>query len=129
MKFLGNGIVFVVLYVVFMGPTYLLPYLGSNSSVVNTAGALADAGMNPATIFHLLSLAILIVITWFRGVLVKAQWIVVLPIIASIFDMAPGLSLIPMVPTVMHLFALIKGASMKVPNQSGNEAIATTEAG
>lgn len=115
MKYLGNNIVFVIIYLVFMGPTYFLPYLGSNSSIVNAAGVAMEQGLNPATILHFICLAVLIVVTWFRGTLVKAQWIVILPVIASVFDMAPGLSLIPMVPTIMHIFALIKGASLKAP--------------
>lgn len=121
MKYLGNNIVFVVIYLVFMGPTYLLPYVGSNSSITAAASVAGEQGLLPATIFHFICLVVLIVVTWFRGTLVKAQWIVILPIIAAIFDMAPGLSLIPMVPTIMHIFALIKGASLKAPE------IVTTE--
>lgn len=121
MKYLGNNIVFVVIYLVFMGPTYLLPYVGSNSSITAAVSVAGEQGLLPATIFHFICLVVLIVVTWFRGTLVKAQWIVILPIIAAIFDMAPGLSLIPMVPTIMHIFALIKGASLKAPE------IVTTE--
>ena len=111
MKFLGNGIVFVVVYIVFMLPTYLLPYVGSNSAVLNAAGAAAETGTNPAMVLHLICLAVLVVATWFRGALVNMQWLVILPILAAIFDLVPGLSLIPLVPTVLHIFALVKGVS------------------
>ena len=111
MKFLGNGVIFATLYIVFMLPTYFFPYLGSNSAILNAAGAAAEAGINPVTVFHLACLAALIIVTWFRGALVNMQWIVILPVIAAVFDMAPGLSLIPLIPTVMHIFALVKGVS------------------
>lgn len=111
MKFLGNGVVFAVVYILAMIPTYLLPYLGSNSTVIGSVSAAAQEGLPIQTMGHLIALAILITITWFRGTLVGKQWLVIMPIIAGIFDMAPGLSVIPFVPTVMHVFALIKGVS------------------
>ena len=111
MKFLGNGVVFAIVYIIFMIPTYILPYLGSNSSLINAGTTAAGMGLSPAAICHLLSLLVLVVITWFRGAYVNQQWLVILPIIASLFDMVPGLSIVPFVPTVMHVFALVKGAS------------------
>lgn len=111
MKFLGNGVVFTVIYIIFMIPTYLLPYFGSNSSLLNAGAAAADMGLSPQAIAHLVCLAVLVIVTWFRGVYTGKQWLVILPIIAALFDVVPGLSFIPFVPTVMHLFVLIKGAS------------------
>jgi len=110
MKFLGNTVVFVILYVIFMLPTYYLPYLGSNSAVIGALGATAEAGINPAFWPHLGALIILIIIMWFRSVLVDAKWLVLFPILATIFDLAPALSSIPFIPTVMHLLAIIFGA-------------------
>ena len=115
MKYLGNAVVFVILYVLFMLPTYYLPYLGSNSSIVNTmtnidTGSRIGAGMNPAFWPHLGCLVVLIAITWLRGSFVKKQWLVVFPVMATVFDLAPVLSSIPMVPTIMHLLAIILGA-------------------
>lgn len=118
MKFLGNGVVFAVLYIVFMIPTYLLPYVGSNSALVNAGGALAEQGLSPQSIAHVLCLGILILVTFFRGQYVGKVWLVILPILASVFDLAPGLSLIPFVPTVLHLFVLVKGVSDSPPQAS-----------
>lgn len=109
MKFLGNTVVFVILYILFMLPTYYLPYLGSNSAVLGALGAAAGAGVNPAFWPHLGSLIILIVLAWFRGALVDKKWLIIFPILASVFDLVPGLSTIPLVPTVMHLLAIILG--------------------
>jgi hypothetical protein len=59
MRFLGNAVVFVILYILFMLPTYFLPYLGSNSFVLSAAGVAAGAGINPAFWPHLGSLIVL----------------------------------------------------------------------
>lgn len=109
MKFLGNAVVFVILYLLFMLPTYYLPYLGSNSAVVGAVGATAEAGITPAFWLHLGALIVLCVVTWFRGVLVDKKWLIIFPVLATVFDLAPGLSLIPLIPTVMHLLAIILG--------------------
>jgi hypothetical protein len=109
MKFLGNAVVFVVLYILFMLPTYYLPYLGSNSAVVGAFGAAADAGINPAFWPHLGALIALAVIAWFRGALIDKKWLVIFPVLATVFDLAPGLSAIPLVPTVMHILAIVLG--------------------
>jgi len=109
MKFLGNAVVFVILYVLFMLPTYFLPYLGSNSAIIGAMGATAHAGVNPAFWPHLGSLIVLIALAWFRGVFVDKKWLIIFPILATVFDLMPGLSAIPLVPTVMHLLAIILG--------------------
>lgn len=105
-----NGIVFVIVYLLFLLPTYYLPYVGSNSSVINALGAAVGAGLSPQFWAHVAALFVLVVATWLRGCAVGKQWIVIFPVIASVFDMTPGLSLIPLVPTAMHLVALIMGA-------------------
>ena len=109
MKFLGNAVVFVILYILFMLPTYYLPYLGSNSAIVGAMGAAAGKGVNPAFWPHLISLIVLVVVAWFRGAFVDKKWLIIFPILAAVFDLVPGLSAIPLVPTVMHLLAIILG--------------------
>jgi hypothetical protein len=109
MKYLANTFVFVTIYILFMLPTYYLPYLGSNSTAVNALGAAAGAGLNPAFYLHLGALLVLVVITWLRGTFIKKKWLVIFPILASVFDLAPGFSMIPLIPTAMHLLAIILG--------------------
>lgn len=110
-KVLGNVGMFVFLYIILMIPTYVLPYFGSNSTILNTAGQATGTGMLPVFWFHLGALIALMVITFFRGSLVNKMWLIIFPILAAIFDMAPTLSVIPLVPTVMHLCAIIIGVS------------------
>lgn len=94
-----NPAVFVVAYAIFLIPTYILPYIGSNSSVINTATAASGLGLNPAFYAHLTALAILVLISWLAA----------LPRAAAMFDLLPGLSLVPMVPTILHVVAIILG--------------------
>ena len=108
-KALGNAPVFVIAYIVFMLPTYYLPYVGSNSSIVGAIGAAAGAGMSPAFWMHLISMLILCFLCWIRGSYVAKSWLIIFPILAVVFDFVPGLSAIPLVPTIMHLLAIIMG--------------------
>ena len=108
-KALGNAPVFVVAYVLFMLPTYYLPYVGSNSAIVGALGAAAGAGVNPAFWVHLGALLVLCFLCWVRGAYVGKGWLIVFPILAVVFDLVPGLSAIPMIPTIMHLLAIILG--------------------
>lgn len=109
MKILGNATVFVILYILLMLPTYYLPYVGSNSSLTGAASLATQGGMLPAFWLHLGLLIALVVITWFRGTLIDKKWLIIFPILAAVFDLAPALSLIPLIPTVMHLLAIILG--------------------
>ena len=49
MRFIAHPAIYVALYLVLMLPTYFLPYLGSNSAVLNTAGLASGVGMHPLT--------------------------------------------------------------------------------
>jgi len=108
-KALGNAPVFVIGYILFMLPTYYLPYLGSNSAVVGALGAATGMGVNPAFWWHLGAILILCLLCLIRGVCVGKVWLVIFPILAAVFDLFPGLSAIPLIPTVMHLLAIILG--------------------
>jgi len=118
-KVLGHPVVFVLLYILFMLPTYYLPYVGSNSAVLGALGqagaAASDAnpllGINPAFWLHLGSLVVLTILAWFRGAAIGKVWLVIFPILAAIFDLSPGINLIPLIPTVMHLLAIILGVA------------------
>lgn len=66
-----------------------------------------------AELLHLALLFLLILIAWFRGRKAEKGWIAVFPFLALIFDLVPLLNLIPFVPTVMHLMAIILGVSAR----------------
>ncbi len=104
-----NTATFVIAYILLMIPTYILPYFGSNSFAVNALLAASTHWINPLFIVHLLFLLSLVGITWLRGSALDKKWVVIFPVLALIFDLTPGLSLIILVPTVMHLLAIILG--------------------
>lgn len=108
-RLMANTALYVILYILCMLPTYYLPYVGSNSAAVNALGVAAGVGLNPAFWLHLGLLSVLVSLAWFRGAVLEKKWLVIFPILALLFDLTPGLSLIPMVPTVMHLLAIILG--------------------
>lgn len=109
-KALGNAPMFVIIYIVFMLPTYFLPYLGSNSAVLHGAdAAMGTKALNAAFWLHFGSMLVLCGIAWIRGAHVSRKWLVIFPILAVVFDFVPGLSVIPMIPTFMHLAAIISG--------------------
>jgi len=104
-----NPVFFVVGYTILMIPTYILPYLGSNSSVLNGLGAATGVGLNPVLWFHVAALVGLVLISWLRGRLINKNWLGTLPFAALMFDLLPGLSMIPMVPTVLHIVTIVLG--------------------
>lgn len=111
-KALGNAPVFVVAYILFMLPTYFLPYVGSNSSILHGIDAAARGkSLNFAFWLHMGSMLILCGFSWVRGAYVNKNWLIIFPVLAIVFDFVPGLSAIPLVPTVMHLLAIILGVA------------------
>lgn len=113
MKIFRNTAVFVIVYLLGMLPTYILPYFGSNSLFINAVAAAVGYGLSPQTWAHLWSLAFLISITWARGPFAGRGYLVIFPVLAAAFDMIPFLSMIPFVPTVMHILAIVLGAIVK----------------
>lgn len=107
-KVFAHAVVFVGVYLFFMLWTYYLPYVGSNSATVGAIHAAAGS-VNKAFWAHLICLGILVAITWYRGSVIGKTWIMIFPIIATMFDIVPVLSWIPLVPTIMHLAAIIMG--------------------
>ena len=110
-----NALFYIVCYLALMLPTYVLPYFGSNSIIVNSIGAAVGRGMTPFWWLHVWALVMLVLIAYARGKHFSKPYIVVFPVIAAVFDMVPGLSLVAFVPTVMHLVALVLGAIGSAP--------------
>jgi hypothetical protein len=109
MSLLAHPVVYFVLYVLLMLPTYFLPYLGSNSVVLGTASVAVGRGVYLPFLLHLGFLSALVGLALIRGIRVRRQWLTVFPALALVFDLTPGLNWIPMIPTTMHLLAMIIG--------------------
>ena len=109
-KALGNAPVFLLAYIVFMVPTYVLPYAGSNSAMFQAAGAAFGArGSSVPFWLHLGCMLVLCILCRVRGQYMEKGWLLVFPVLAMVFDFVPFLSAIPLIPTVMHLLALVLG--------------------
>lgn len=107
---LKNTVFYVIGYLLLMTPTYVLPYFGSNSLIANGLGATFGHDPMPQWWLHAWALVMLVLLGHVRGKRVGKRYLMVFPLVAAVFDMVPGLSAIPLVPTVMHLLAIILGA-------------------
>ncbi len=110
-KIFGNTAVFLILYIMLMIPTYLLPFLGSNSTMLNVAGVASGYGLSPTFWLHFILLALLVLVTWFRASYIAKNWLVILPILVFVFDLVPLINSIPLVPTILHVLTIIIGAT------------------
>ena len=107
----GGGATFFLAYVLFMIPTYVLPYFGSNSILANGLSSTLGLGLLPQFWLHALALYSLIVICWIRGTRIETPWLAVFPALAALFDLVPTLNWIPLIPTACHVAALVIGVS------------------
>lgn len=113
-----HSALFVVVYLVLMVPTYLLPYAGSNSVLVGAALAVhEDAPAHWPFFLHVGALVGLFFVTARRGFLIDRRWLMVFPFLAGVFDMVPGVNMIPLIPTCMHLAAIIVGVAVASKRQ------------
>lgn len=127
-RVLSSTVGFLVSYLALMIPTYLLPYAGSNSSIINGMAALFGRGPTPQWWMHFWCLVMLVLVAHVRGQLVQKTFLLAFPILALVFDLTPGLSAIPFVPTLMHLLCIILGAMGVVP-ASDESTVAPTFSG
>jgi hypothetical protein len=122
MKIFRNTPVYMVAYLLFMLPTYILPYFGSNSSLINAMGMGMGLGFPPQWWAHAWSLVMLAMIAWVRGGWIGKSYLPIFPVLAGVFDMFPILSAIPLVPTVFHVVALIVGVMVSQTMEADQEA-------
>ena len=114
MTLITNPAMYVVVYMGLMVPTYVLPYFGSNSVTTHTVAEVASVAMGVSSVWlhltfylHLGCLLGLCGLTLMRGKSIDRVWLPVFPFLALVFDLTPVLSWIPLVPTAMHLLAVI----------------------
>lgn len=123
----ANPVTYAVGYLAFMLPTYVLPYFGSNSHLLRTTaqaistdvGRGGSSALSVPFYLHLLCLAALVALGAARGRQIGKPWLAVFPGLAFAFDMLPVLTLIPLVPTAMHLAAIIVGVAVATGTRAG----------
>jgi len=109
MNFIMSSSGFAIAYIVLMIPTYVLPYFGSNSLLLNSASAAAGGEIYLLFFFHIAFLAALVFLARLRGNATGKGWLSTFPVAAALFDLMPGLSFIPMIPTIFHIVAIVQG--------------------
>lgn len=112
MKILQKSAAYVVLYILLMVPTYILPYFGSNSLLLNTVGMVFGFGPSPQWWAHVWFIVALVVMSWCRSEYCTHRWLPIFPVLAGVFDMTPVLNQIPLIPTIMNLFGIIFGVTL-----------------
>ena len=103
-----NLFVFLVLYLFFMIPTYVIRFVLVSSFFEENGAEQAVEMATGVNVLLAICLSLLILIGLFRGLRIGKPWLVVFPVIAFVFDMV--LVFIPLVPTVMHILALVLGS-------------------
>jgi hypothetical protein len=100
-----RGLVLLAMLVSFI-PTYILPYYGSNSSLLNAA-ALALVGNLLITFWlHLFVYGFATLLMWFSHRGISKLWVIA-PVFAAILDLTPGLSSLPFLPTLLMVISLV----------------------
>jgi signal transduction histidine kinase len=111
-KALNNAAIFVMTYIVFMLPTYFLPYLRTSSSAFYGFEDAASANaFNYPFFIHLACMIILCWICYVRGAMIGKSWLFFLPMVAFAFEFISKLSAIPYVPSMYHVLAIVVGAT------------------
>jgi hypothetical protein len=113
-KLLHSRMLFVALYLLAAVPTYILPYFGSNSTIMNATGAAMGLGAQPTFWFHVLALYTLFAITWLRGAYTGRSWIAIFPFFAALFDLVPLLNWVFLIPTAFHVTAMVMGVKGEI---------------
>lgn len=90
--------------------------MGSNSTLIGNP----FEGVNYGFWIHLTCLIILVYLAKIRTSRLTKGYLYAFPLVALIFDMVPVLSIIPLIPTVMHVLAITLGIT-----QAKDEVVTT----
>ncbi len=123
-----NPTFFVVSYLTLLIPTYLLPMLGSNSTVLNAIALGTGHGLLPQWWVHAWCLVMLILLAWLRGDFIGRKYLPIFPVLAAVFDLTPVLNMIPLMPTVFHVVTIILAVQVvtQLQGELADEAIYPT---
>lgn len=120
-RLFGNVPTFALLYILFLTPIYLLPWLTSNSTFHTLAANLPDDA-NPFLWAYVAAAGALIAVAWARGRASRHHWLPALPIAAGAVDLLPYLSLVPALSALFHIAALVLGTVPLDVRRDGDKA-------
>ncbi|MCA9507312.1 MAG: hypothetical protein KC505_02680 [Myxococcales bacterium] len=101
---------FFYAYTALITPSYLLPWLGSNSMFANIFSSVARWGFG----VHVTSLCLAALLSFIRGVQLRTPQLALLSLSALVCDLVPLLNWIPLLPTFFHGLAILLGTDTKI---------------
>lgn len=110
-KSLDNAAIFAMAYAICVLPSYVMSHKSSSEAV-------AAGGFDITLLIYSASVIAVCAICVVRGKLVDKNWLVLLPMVAFAFEFISKLSVIPYIPTMYHMLAIIVGASSAVVTQA-----------
>lgn len=108
-KAFENRTLFVITYIILLLPTYFSSYAGVVENGL--------AAMPFSSLLYVLSMMAIVAICFARGALIGKHWLVLIPVVAFIFNLTPALTAIPFVPFVYHVLAITLGAALPLVTQ------------
>lgn len=106
---LANTKVFACAYIVLMLLTYYLGQLGSRSPIISDLEIAEPNLLSFPLMLHVGAMLALFWICLVRGAIIHKKWLALLPVVVFAFEFIPKLSVIPIVPSVYHLLAIVIG--------------------
>jgi chromate transport protein ChrA len=101
---------FLVVYLLFMAPTYIWRWVFAAGAM---SGESVDDMASATYVLLAISYAVMIYVTYRRGIENQQKHLVAFPAVGAFFDIVLGF--IPFVPTVLNILALVLGAKDKPP--------------
>ncbi len=101
---------FFYVYSILVIPSYLLPWIGSNSMMANIFSNQARWGFG----VHVLSLTLAVGVSFLRGWQIRKPALGTLALTAMGCDLIPVLNLIPLVPSLFHGLTLLLGTNTQI---------------
>ena len=99
-----NGFFFLVFYLLFMVPTYLLRYAYFSLALTDES-IIADEASMELHILLVLFYLVMAGVTYMRGKTVGKPYLVAFPIVGGFFDVV--LPIVILVPTVMNIITIV----------------------
>lgn len=101
---------FFYAYAALIVPSYVLPWIGSNSMMAAIFSESARSGFG----FHALTLLGAVGLSFFRGWQIKKPHLGLIALTALACDFLPLINLIPFLPSLFHGITLLLGTNIRV---------------
>ncbi len=101
---------FFYAYTLLIIPSYILPWMGSNSMMANIFSNQARWGFS----VHALSLGLAVAVSFLRGWQIKKPELGTISLAALGCDLIPIINLVPLIPSLFHGLTILLGTNTKI---------------